>query len=239
MITTFEPGITTLTRDEQIERLAAASFDGYPVLVHGSLAHAAVRSCTLPVEIRFSGEARDIDVFAQGLGSKAVIEEVMVMGGLADPAPIDAGLRDLLIGEPYDRAACKHGICVQLDDSEGVFEEVKDYEVIGTDGMMLRSFSPQGLLAVHRLEPYDRLGPTHRIMDGRFEAWCESNGIVLPGNLDKSIKEFHRAYREKYPYGRVLKYAAAVYANTLPEGFRSRFRHRTHRLMEIYTGRGA
>ena len=238
MLTRAEnPSTSVQNRHDQIGVLAEVYFDRLPVLVHGSLAHAAIRGATLPSETKLSGAPRDIDVFTQGLSGKNAVEEATTRTHAHAPSPIDAGLCDLMTGDSNCRIVQKDGVEVELKDQYGVLEEVAHYEVKGSDGLMLRSFSPAGLLAVHLLEPSRRWDPVHRIADEQFEYWCRTNGVSLPDDLSCSITEFHRAYKAKYPYGNLLKHASSVYVHVIPEKLRSRLRSKTHAFMKQHAGR--
>lgn len=110
------------------------------------------------------------------------------------------------------------------------------YELVGTDGIEIKSFSPLGMLAVHSLEPpIARL--THVKIDRELEHWFKNNNIILPDKLQASIDEFHRAYKDRYPMGNFYRQLADIYAHLLPENFRSKLRKHTHRFMRDYAGR--
>ena len=224
------------SRLDQLSNIKDALIDGYPLMVHGSLAHAAVRGASLPPVLKRFGEVRDIDVFTQGKTGKLVVEAVLNDLGLASPCPVDAGLTGLLIRDSGGNlAAHKNDVTVEIDDPEGIFDQDENYEIVGGDGLTLRSFTPEGLLAVHSLEPEGRL--SHFIPDMLFETWCERQGVVLPEATATSIAEFHKAYKAKYPYGVALRYTSDIYTSILPERVRSHFRLLTHKIMRKYTGR--
>lgn len=224
------------SRLDQISTIAETSIEGQPVMVHGSLAHTAVRGAPLPPELKKNNEVRDIDVFTRGQTGKLAVEAALDDLGLILPCPLDAGLCGLLIHDSGDNLAVhKDGIIVEIDDPEGVFSQTAEYEIVGSDGLTLRSFTPVGLLAVHNLEPYGRV--SHRKPDMLFEIWCEEQGITLPGPVNDSIANFHKTYKQKYPYGTALRYAADIYTTILPEHIRSRFRLLSHAVMKKHAGR--
>jgi hypothetical protein len=218
----------------QINTLSTSSVDGSPIIVHGSLAHAAVRGVCIPPEEKITGRVRDIDVYVPERGGKIAIE-AHLGSLLPGPSPIDAGLCGLLRHNGSSVVVQKDGIIAELEDNEGILTETQSYELRGTEGIQLRSFTPTGMMAIHALEPYSR--PTHQIADRRFEAWCCKEGITIPADLRISIEEFHREYRARYPYGPALKYASYIYANLLPETLRALLRGSTHRIMQKHAGR--
>lgn len=228
--------ISDVSRLDQLGLISEATIDGRPIMVHGSLAHSAVRGAPLPSEVKRSGRKRDIDVFTSGRTGKLVVEAAFRELELTSPSPIDAGLCGLLICDDSGNLAVhKDGITVELDDPEGVFEQTVEYEIVGGEGRTLRSFTPMGLFAVHSLEPQGRV--SHCIQDKLFKRWCEQQGIVLPDKTKDSISEFHKLYRERYPYGAILRHAAYIYTTLLPEHTRVRFRKVSHRVMKQYAGR--
>jgi hypothetical protein len=222
------------TRLDQLDRLSTVDIIGNPLLVHGSVGHAALMGIGLPPENRVNGIRRDIDVFVAHMQID-IVEADLKDAGLVNPQPIDPGLCGLLVRERDATYACKDRVAVELDGSD-VFDEVQEYEVKGTDGLTVRSFSPLGMLAVHRLEPgLIRIG--HARKDIRLELWFKKAGITLPEKLDRSIDEFHRAYAEAYPHGHLLQGLSRCYIHVVPEVIRSRLRKQTHRFMRDHAGR--
>jgi hypothetical protein len=226
----------SVQRANQLSLLSEVEYMGSPILVHGSIAHALAIGDSVPPVYKPSGELRDIDVFAARGGSKSELEAYLHVTASDSPAPVDAGLCGLLIGSSEGNLrVSKSGIEADLVDGEEVFHQTKIFQVNGCE---VRSFTPLGLLAVHSLEPKIR-NFTHRAADRRFVSWCQENGVVLPDRLRKSIDEFHREYRSAYPLAIPLQQTADIYARTLPESLRPRFRRASNFLMTRYGAREA
>jgi len=226
--------IENISRIEQLEHLGSHLVNDEPVLIHGSIGHAALMANFLPSEDKFWGEERDIDLLAPGT-DKAGLEFSLSEAGFGTPNPLDAGLCGLLITEGANRYAQKDGVVVQLRDAS-VFDEIRAYEIPGTNGIKIQSFNPMGMKAVNTLEPqYLRL--SHFWSDQKLKLWFERNEIELPKGLKTSIDEFHQAYKAAYPYGAVLHQLAEVYATVIPEGIRRQFRSYTHHFMLRHAGR--
>lgn len=226
--------VTEITRLEQLDRLGSQMIGNEPVLIHGSIGHAALMGDYLPPEHKLWGEVRDIDLFAVGT-DKMGLESSLSKVYLDIPNPLDAGLCGLLITDGADRYVHKDGVTVHLKDGE-VFDEVRIYEVPGTDGIQIKSFDPIGIRAIGCLEPQViRLG--HFRGDQKLKLWFKQNEIELPENLKLSIKEFHRAYKIVYPYGVALHQLADIYTTVVPESIRRQFRSHTHSFMLRHAGR--
>lgn len=233
-MTNHEDMATATTRLEQLDYLSHTKVDGAPILIHGSVGHAAMMGLALPSEIKFSGIARDIDVY-NSQRDKIELEGELEQIGIATPQPIDAGMASLLVHDASGVFASLDGITAELLDTE-IFEEQEQYEVVGSDGVIINSFSPLGMLAVHRLRP-DTFRFGHRKSDRQMAEWFADRGIVLPKNLDKSIRSFHDEYKTAYPKKVLLESAAEVYVHLLPESIRRKFRRYTHRFMRDHAGR--
>jgi hypothetical protein len=227
--------VLDLYRVEQIERLHGTAVDGMPLLIHGSLARAALMGETVPGLLMPNGQIRDVDVFTPGGLGKVAVEELLDEVGLANPSPIDAGLCEILVRDGDEAFAKKGDFIRPLRDFE-VLDETRDYELHGTDGLAVRSFSSTGMLATHLLQqPLYR--PDHYLKDKRFIQWLRDNETELPRGLEESIAEFHRAYNEAYPHGKLLTAMSEVYRAVVPEIIRSKFRQRTHKFMLTHAGR--
>lgn len=81
-------GFGAASRLEQLDALAEINVNNKPVLIHGSLAHAALRGVSLPSETKMFGEQRDIDVYTQGAAGKLAAEGALENLGLSEPNPI-------------------------------------------------------------------------------------------------------------------------------------------------------
>ncbi len=227
------------TRLEQLDSLQNLWVNNEPVRIHGSIAHAALMAETLPGEIKFTGDHRDIDVFVSGVGKIALEDEVSA-AALHTPSPIDAGLCGLLIHEGNDYFVHKDGIIVELKDGD-LLDEVRSYEVSKSNGVVVRSFSPLGMLAVHSLEPQlaHDVRLSHPLADIKLTHWFTRHELQLPKAMQSSIDSFHQAYDEAFPRGKLLNSLAQVYSTLLPEAIRSRLRSRTHRFMRDHAGRNS
>lgn len=226
---------TIPTRSEQLASLHGIALDSQPLLLHGSLAHAAVMGEPLPTAEKPEG-LRDIDVVRIGERSgKYAVEETLQELGLAHPNPIDAGLCDLLRFEQGGAVATLGGVKAILQDKNGILTETRDYEVKGGDGLIIRSFSPVGLFAIHSIMPKRAIHPG----DSHFEKWCHDRQLDLPEDLSRSIRELHRANnsRAQVVKQKLLIRAADLYSKAVPERVRAQFRDQTHRYMKKHTGR--
>ena len=223
-----------MPRLEQLSALSSTVINGAPVLIHGSIGHAALMGLPLPAEAHFNGLPRDIDIFMVGQ-TKTSLEEEAETTGLTSPQPLDAGLCSLLVTDGDEVFIQKDGLTMPVEDC-GVFDEVANFELVETGGIEIRSFSPTGMLAVHSIEPRV-IRPTHIKVDWELARWFKENDVVLPDKLQASIDEFHKAYREKYPLGNFYRQLADVYTSILPETVRSRLRQHTHRFMRDHAGR--
>ncbi len=235
MTSTFEN--LYLNRYNQLSSLSEVTLGGSPIVIHGSLAHAALTGCQFPAEVkRVSNEQRDIDVYIPANLGKVAAESALLALGLSEPAPVDAGLCDLLIKERDCLWASKDGVQVEVKDPEDIFSQTVLHATKFADGLALRSLTASGLLGVHLLEPSSRYD-LHWFQDRRFELWCKNNGVTVPSSTMNSIEEFHVAYRSRYPFGGMLKHASRMYVSVLPEGLRAKFRARTHDFMRRHAGR--
>lgn len=223
---------TELTRLAQLEALYELSPPGGPLLIHGSIGHAAMMGLQLPPENTFTGEPRDIDVFAP-YSNISDLKSMISAHNLDTPNPVDAGLCGLLVHEPNGTFAVKDDVAVELRKPD-VLKETTVHEV--GNGVRIRSFSIAGSLAVHSLEP-TRLRLGHSLSDAKLVLWFSQNSIKIPCELKESIREFHRAYNEKYPHRNFYTQLADAYVKIFPEKIRSRFRTHTHRFMKDRTGR--
>ena len=188
----------------------------------------------LPPEIKPDGTMRDIDLFLAG-GTKVGLEDTASTAGLSEPSPVDGGLCELLIREGTSAYVRKDGVTVELQAPE-IFDDIRSYEIPGTDGLEIRSFGPEGILAAHILEPkIIRFG--HLKIDRQLAQWFEDNDVQLPRELRDSIDEFHRLYKETYPMGTTYRQLASIYTTFMPESIRKRFRKQTHRFMRDHAGR--
>jgi hypothetical protein len=223
-----------VSSQQQLNILGNFEANGWPLLIHGSIGHAALMDIDLPSETRFNGTTRDIDVFVAN-ATKTNLEGLAEDIGVSAPNPLDAGLCNLLVRDGEDVYANKDGVTVELEDG-GVFDEVITYEARGTDGIQVRSFSPVGLLAVHRLEP-SIIRPGHLKVDWQLVNWFKKNDVQIPTKLQASIDEFHSAYKEAYPLGTFYKQLSDIYVTVTPESIRQKFRKQTHRFMRDHAGR--
>lgn len=223
------------TRFEQLDNLSRLCLYDQPVLVHGSVAHAVIRGSELPSEFRFDGSRRDIDIFVPQSAGKLAVEGDLGMANVGNPAPLDAGLCGVIVyknGIPY---AVKSGIEVPLED-DGLLSQRLIKEIAHTDGCHAGVFTPEGLLAVHRVEPYRRL-VSHRREDNEFELWARETTVDIPRRLQESIDEFHRIYRDRYPLGLFYRQVSELYSNVVPERYKKHLRKGTHRFMRKVAGR--
>jgi hypothetical protein len=223
-----------IARLEQLDGISAFESSPEPIFIHGSVGHAAMMGIELPSPIKHGGEARDIDVFmarSDKLSTEAVIESA----GLATPAPIDGGLSSLLVYDSDTPYVCKDGVEVELRDN-GILGERTTYVVKDGEGVTITSFTPEAMFAVHSIEP--RLLRAGHIREYKqLGSWFRENDVTLSAELTASIAEFQREYREKYPYGVILRQLADVYTAYVPEPVRKRLRHRTHTIMKKHAGR--
>lgn len=222
------------TRFEQIETLSRMTVEGAPVVIVGSVGRAALMDEPLPSLVKKNGDVRDIDVHILGDFSKKDTEEILGLGNLAAPAPLDAGLNNLLRRESNGLYAVRGEVAVELDH-KGVLDEIVEY-CHGQEELALRSLGALGMLAAHKIEPVQRV-LLHRTQDKRFLSWFDDQNLCLPKELEQSIAVFHSAYYQRYPYGRVLRHASKVYTHMVPEVIRSQARHATHTFMLRYAGR--
>ena len=149
-------------RHEQLNGIAKFDIEGVPLLIHGSIGHSALMGSELPTLIRPDGSIRDTDLFSVG-NTKTDLEDTANIAGLAEPCPLDAGLCGLLLREGSRTFVSKDGIVVELADSY-ILDEIRSYEIPGLDGVEIKSFSPEGMLAVHMLEP-EVIRPSHLKVD--------------------------------------------------------------------------
>jgi hypothetical protein len=222
-------------RVDQIRQLGETEIEGSPVLIVGSLGHAAVVGVELPVAVKKDRSLRDIDVFAPGGLDKVALEEGLHALSLDTPSPLDGGASSLIRHEANGVYASRGGVVVELEDA-GILDEVVEYPIKGSEDLRLRSLSPLGMLALHSLEPVRRI-LFHRKPDGRFADWFHEQGLSLPPRLERSITEFKQAYSEKYPHATVLRHLSKAYVQLTPEFVRSRARTVTHPFMQRHTGR--
>ncbi len=223
------------SRFEQLSHISTMDIDGIPLLIHGSIAHAAMMGIELPPEIKPNGKKRDIDLMAVGIGKK-VIEGLMGGVGLDSPSPVDAGLSDLLAWEGSDMCICKDGVAVPVRETSP-FEDITNYEILGSQGLEVQSFGPVGMLAAHSLEPASLPRINHPLSDRRLMRWFADHEVQLPKGLKASIAEFHRVYEATYPHGRFYNDLSRIYVRVIPEVIRSKLRHYTHRFMLEHAGR--
>ena len=221
-------------RNELLNSLYHTQTEGTRMLVHGSIAHAALRAVDLPPVRKLNGDTRDVDVHISAQSGE--IDAFAIVATFGSNIPVDPGMSDILIRDGDSFIAAKSGVQVELEAAE-VFGEEHVYELPGTDGIRIRSFTPLGMYALHMIQPGWAVRPHHPVMDNRFLAHCWEQGLVLPSRLESSIRTFHREYNQRYRYGNVLTAASQIYANALPEATRNRFRARTHAMMKRYAGR--
>jgi hypothetical protein len=222
------------SRDDQLSNLAKFEVNANPVLIHGSIGHSALMGLHLPPQERADGTIRDIDIFSVGV-SQETLEEAAHNARLTTPSPVDGGLCGLLIREGTRAFVSKADITVELSNPE-VFDEITSHEVVGTNGLIIKSFSPIGILAVHSLEP-KILRARHLKTDRQLAAWFKTNEVALPKKLKESINEFHRVYKETYPVGTACRQLADLYVSFVPESMRKKFRSQTHKFMRSHAGR--
>ena len=227
-------GIET-ARAEQIDVLSSVEIGGAPILIVGSLGHAAVRGVELPPAIKKGGSIRDIDIYLPSQSNKFSIESTLCNLGMDTPAPLDAGANNLLRREANGVYATRGDVSVELRGA-ALLDEITEYPIDGMEDMRLRSLSPLGMLALHNLEPTKRIF-LHRDADKKFTAWFEEQDLVLPKELNESIAEFHRAYHEKYPHAAILRHLSKAYIHLVPESVRRVTRPLTHPFMRKYAGR--
>jgi hypothetical protein len=231
------PAVTALEQERELV-LDALYRDGAHdprILVHGSIAHTALRGVLPPPARKFNGDLRDIDVHISTLGADAA-QPYTVAASFTDLVPIDFGMSDILVRDGNSWVAKVVGAQVELKDA-AIFDEEQDYEVPGHGGLLIRSFSPLGMYALHLLGPGNAVRLHHPIVDQRFLAHCYQLGLQLPKGLAVSIEVFQAEYRRSYAHGQLLKSLSQLYANVLPESFRKHFRPQAHRFMKTHTGR--
>lgn len=88
-------GIET-ARAKQIDALSTVEIGGAPILIVGSLGHAAVRGVELPSAVKKDRSLRDIDIHLPSQSDKFLIEGTLCELGMDNPAPLDAGANNLL-----------------------------------------------------------------------------------------------------------------------------------------------
>lgn len=225
----------SITRAEQLEHLSHITLAEAPVVILGSIGHAALMGNPLPPLIKRNRQVRDIDIHAINSMSKIEVESSLHSSDLDAPAPLDAGLNTLLRRESNGVYAVKGEVAVELHHS-GILEEFREYPVQEENGLMLRSFGELGMLAAHTVEPTKRL-LFHRASDQKFIEWFSDQGLRLPRGLEQSIASFHKACQEKYPYAAILRHTSKAYTHVMPEVVRSRLRHITHNFMLHHAGR--
>jgi len=220
----------------QLDTLSRTEINGSPILMHGSIGHAALMGEPLPSATKANGSMRDIDIFLEG-GEKFTLEDQLGAMGLQTPHPIDAGMCNLLVREGSSVIAKKGAVAVELNDT-GIFDEVTAYEVLESNGVVIKSLRPAGQLALHLLEPAGNgLRINHLPNDLKYLNWHRNNGTEIPQELKSSIEEFHRAYKEAYPYGGIYHQLAGIYIKVIPETIRKHLRQHTHRFMRVHAGR--
>ena len=222
-------------RLEQLDALYNLSVkDSRPIVLHGSIGHASLTGISLPDINRKNGTFRDIDVF---IIPRHTEDTLPLLGELdQEPCPIDSSSCGLLIKDGDDFYARKDSVIVPLDD-EGVFDEVVEHEIIGSNGVRTRTFSGVGMMALHRLEPGFPVRLTHPIKDTQLLTFARKHNLVIPEKTQLSIDRFHQEYNKRYPYGRVLTQASKAYTSLLPESIRKIPRNATHRFMLKHAGR--
>jgi hypothetical protein len=220
----------------QIERIGAAEINGMPIAIHGSVGRAAMMGLPLPPELRPDGSLRDIDVFVPGVG-KLALERFLTEEGLAEPAPVDAGLGMIVRESQVGTLTLNRGKLSMPINAEDIFRQTELYDAVGVPGLKIRSFSPMTMLALHHLEPKDLIRPTHASEDAELMRWFDENGVKLPDDLQASLDTFRHQVAKTYPLSSVAKVASEWYAEHLPEALRVHLRYFTHRFMRSVVGR--
>lgn len=221
-------------RARQIDTLSRTGIDGAPVVILGSLGHAAVLGMALPPIIKRDGSIRDIDIYTHADRDKTSVETVLHELSLDAPSPLDAGGNNLIRHEANGIYLTRGDVAVELKGAE-LLEESMEYPIQDGD-LRLRSLIPLGMLAVHKAEPIRRIF-LHRRADDTFTHWFEEQGLELPKEVDNSIEEFHQAHNERYPHAAVLRHLSKAYVHVVPEGVRKYTRLVTHGFMKRHSGR--
>lgn len=221
-------------RSDVLQALYEYSTGDSRVLIHGSIAHAALREIQIPSVRKVNGDVRDIDVYFNFDGELAA--DADIVDEFTGNIPLDYGIADVLRQRNGLFVASKNDVQVELEDAD-LFSEEQDYELHGTNGLMIRSFSPLGMYAIHHLIPGYNIRPQHPVQDAKFLKYCEDMGLRLPTNLAESIRVFHEEYNNRYPNGQLLTAASQLYIATLPESVRKHPRRITHTFMKRHAGR--
>ncbi len=226
----------TSSRYEQLDNLVKFhhTLSPNPIIFHGSIGHAAMMGEELPSEKKFNGSKRDIDIYLPKI-SKDLLEDKLSVANLNQPHPIDAGLCDILLKENNRVYVQKFGVVIELKDSD-VFNETVEYEIKGSNGLKIHSFSLIGALAVHTLDPRKTISG-HTISDQKLQHFFDKNNAKLPVKLEQSINEFQKIYNEVHPLGKLYQQLADIYVTLTPEIIRKLPRKYTHRFMSKHTGR--
>lgn len=217
-------------RLEQIRNISS----GEEIFVHGSIGHAALMGEELPNPIKLSGAARDIDIYIPGTNIENA-KLIILDSGLGAPSPVDVGLCGLAERTSAGSLVLrKDGVSVEIDD-KGIMQEKVTYKTGG--GVAIQSFSPEGMLLAHLLEPTPQIRLSHPLSDYQLMKWMRDNNIQLPEEVAEGVREFHDQYKKEYPLGNFLNQVSKLYVAILPEIVRSKTRAFTHGLMERHAGR--
>lgn len=223
-------------RLEQILSIGESSnnFDG-EIVVHGSIARAALMGKPMPSLSKFNGTLRDIDVYMFGKSTKEV-DDYVSESGLDTPCPVDAGFSDIFGMDTTGKVVMKAaglGISVNEEVYKKVFDTQKSY----VEGIGIITPTPLALYCMHALTIGLNVRPDHVVADVKAVRWLEKNTGGLPSDVVNLCNEMQAEYRAKYPGGVALKAISQVYRTTLPESIRTHTRHFFTPLMASRTGR--
>ncbi len=204
-----------LTRLEQINALHECHTTDMPVLIHGSIAHHSMMGVPLPSVRRTNGDVRDIDIYSRTTDSDGLGDYVAAQN-VDQPSKIDSALSDVLVKVDDDYIDIEHTLEVELPGAVELLEDYRSYEVVGSDGVMVKTFSPEGILLIHRLKMI-RYRARHPIRDHRLICWFEDNGVVLPEILEKALIDKRKRYVESHPLGLITMQFSGLYSSVLPQ----------------------